>query len=151
MNQNDDSAQDYLNSPGRFGNSYAPAIIPNNNNNNNTNYHVKISNPNNTVLPDTYQFYLPLPNDTIYRVTYTKLHSSEIAKLLNNGVDISSIPDSHFFYHQRVQGLICQQIHQRVEQHSIQTFNTIPNSQIDRTPPNPQVHSNNNIYNNMDP
>jgi hypothetical protein len=97
---------------------------------------VGISNPNNTVPPTTFEFYLPLPNDTIYRVTYTKLHSFEIATLLNNGVDISHIPSSHFSYHQDVQNSIRQQIHQRVQhiyqpQQQSQTFDTIPNFQVD--------------------
>src|SRR5437016_2215514 len=112
MSSNNHSAQDYLNLPEDLaGNSYAPLQIPNNNNN----YHVAISDPNNNVSPDTFEFYLPLPNDMIYRVTYTQLHSFEIARLLNNGVDISHIPDSQFSHHQHVQQSIRQQIHQRVQ------------------------------------
>ncbi|CAB5378134.1 hypothetical protein RhiirA5_419520 [Rhizophagus irregularis] len=144
---NDRSAQDYLSLPeDQVGNSFVPTRIPNNNDNS-INYHVGISNSNNTVPSNTFEFYLPLPNDTIYRVTYTQLHSFEISTLLNNGVDTSHIPDSHFPYHQNVQSFIRQQIHQRVQyiyqpQQPSQTFDTIPNFQLDMMPPNSQVNTN---------
>ncbi|CAB4433585.1 unnamed protein product [Rhizophagus irregularis] len=68
MSSNDHSAQDYLNLPeAQVGNSSVPTLIPDNNDNN-INYHVGISNSNNTVTSDTFEFYLPLPNDTIYRI-----------------------------------------------------------------------------------
>jgi hypothetical protein len=147
---NDRSAQDYLSLPeDQVGNSFVPIRIPNNNDNS-INNHVGISNSNNTVPSNTFEFYLPLPNDTIYRVTYTQLHSFEISTLLNNGVDTSHIPDSHFPYHQNVQSFIRQQIHQRVQyiyqpQQPSQTFDTIhtiPNFQLDMMPPNSQVNTN---------
>jgi hypothetical protein len=134
MSSHDHSAQDYLNLPGDQDN-FVPMQIPNNNDDN-VNYH-----------PTTFVFYLPLPNDTIYRVTYTQLHSFEIATLLNNG-------DSHFPHHQNIQGLIRQQIYQRVQQQpqqQSQTYDIIPNSQVDMIPSNSQVNSNNNISNYMIP
>uniref|UniRef100_U9SVX6 Uncharacterized protein n=1 Tax=Rhizophagus irregularis (strain DAOM 181602 / DAOM 197198 / MUCL 43194) TaxID=747089 RepID=U9SVX6_RHIID len=141
---NDRSAQDYLSLPeDQVGNSFVPIRIPNNNDNS-INYHVGIYNSNDTVPSNTFEFYLPLPNDTIYRVIYTQLHLFEISTLLNNGVDTSHIPDSHFPYHQNVQSFIRQQIHQRVQyiyqpQQPSQTFDTIPNFQLDMMPPNSQL------------
>ncbi|GES73888.1 hypothetical protein GLOIN_2v1482135 [Rhizophagus clarus] len=111
-----------------------------------------ISNSNNNVPLKKFEFYLPLSNDAIYRVTYTQLNSFEIAKLLNKGVDTSHIPDPDFLYHINVQSLICQQIRQRVQQHFYQPQqqsqtnnsipNSIPNSQMDTIAPNSQVHVN---------
>lgn len=155
MSSNDCSTQDYLHLPeDQVGNNFVPMRIPNNNDNS-INYHVGIYNSNDTVPSNTFEFYLPLPNDTIYRVIYTQLHLFEISTLLNNGVDTSHIPDSHFPYHQNVQNFISQQIQQRVQQQHVyqpqqqsQIYNTIPNSQVDMIPPNSQVYSNNNIYNN---
>jgi hypothetical protein len=41
-----------------------------------------------------FEFYLPLPNDEyIYHVTYTELNLREIARFLNNRIDLSYIPD----------------------------------------------------------
>lgn len=155
MSSNDHSAQDYLNLPeAQVGNSSVPMPIPNNNDNN-INYHVGISNPNNTVPPKTFEFYLPLSDDTIYQVTYTRLRSLDIARLLNNGVDKSHIPDSHFPLHQNVESIIRQQIHQRVQhiyqpQQQSQAYEIIPNSQADMLPLNSPVNSN-NIYENVIP
>ncbi|PKK63847.1 hypothetical protein RhiirC2_788330 [Rhizophagus irregularis] len=48
----------------------------------------------------TFEFYLSLPNDTrIYHVTYTELNSMEIARLLNNRIDLSHIPDHQLPFH----------------------------------------------------
>ncbi|CAB4486539.1 hypothetical protein RhiirA5_418106 [Rhizophagus irregularis] len=163
MSSNDCSTQDYLHLPeDQVGNNFVPMRIPNNNDNS-INYHVGISNSNDTVPSDTFEFYLPLPNDTIYRVTYTKLRVFEIATLLNNGGDISHIPDSYFPYHQNGQGFIHQQTHQQVQQHihqqvhqhihqlqqQSQTYDTISNPQVDMIPLNSQVNTNNNTYNNV--
>ncbi|GBB99409.1 hypothetical protein RclHR1_03510003 [Rhizophagus clarus] len=64
-----------------------------------------------------FEFYFHLPNDTrIYRVTYSELHPSENIRLLNNGINLSHIPDYQFPHHYNVQSLIRQQIHQRVQQ-----------------------------------
>jgi hypothetical protein len=132
------SAQDYSNLPeDQVGNNFVPMQNPNNNDDNNINY---LSNPS---YIDTFEFYLPLPNDTVYRVTYTRLHSLEIATLLNKGV-----------HHQNVQRQqICQQVQQHIHQpqQQSQTYDTIPNSQVDMTPSNSQVYSSNNIYNNVIP
>jgi hypothetical protein len=154
MSSNGHLAQDYLNLPeDQTGNNFAPMQIPNGDDNNN--YHVEISNSDNTALLTTFEFYLPLPNDTVYQVTYTKLRSIDITTLLNNGVDISHIPNSHLPHHQIVQRLINQQIYQRTQQRvyqpqqQSQLYDMIPNSQVDMTTHNSLVYSNNNnIYDN---
>ncbi|GBB99573.1 hypothetical protein RclHR1_03570001 [Rhizophagus clarus] len=137
------------------GNGSVPLQIPSN---------IGISNPPNNV----FEFYLPLPNDTrIYRVTYTELHPFEIARLLNNGVNvshnhesqfshhqnvlnngvnISGIHDSQFSHHQNVQNFIRQQIHQQAQQHIYQ-----PQQQPYYFNSNPQLYSDNNVYNNANP
>ncbi|RGB35845.1 hypothetical protein C1646_758871 [Rhizophagus diaphanus] len=52
------------------------------------NNNIIISTPQN----NTFEFYLPLPNDTrIYHVTYTELNSTEIAQFLNNNINSSHI------------------------------------------------------------
>ncbi|GBB83876.1 hypothetical protein RclHR1_10540002 [Rhizophagus clarus] len=96
---------------------------------------------NNTITTDpalqnnTFEFYLPLPNDIcIYHITYTELNSIEIARLLNNRIDLSHIPNHQFPYHYNVQHLIRQQIIQQsvVSQQSTilqQSFDTIDNNQ----------------------
>ncbi|CAB4374919.1 unnamed protein product [Rhizophagus irregularis] len=146
MGSNDCSAQDYLHL------SEVQVGVPMYNDDNNINYPVGISNQNsNSVPPKTFEFYLPLPDDTIFRVTYTQLHSLDTAELLNKGVDISHIPNSQFSYHLYVQSLIRQQFYQRVQQRVYQPqqkSQVYANSQVDMIPPNSQVYSNNNIYNN---
>jgi hypothetical protein len=57
----------------------------------------------------TFEVYFHLPNDTrIYRVTYSELHPSENIRLLNNGIDLSHIPDYQFPHHYDVQSSIRQ-------------------------------------------
>ncbi|UZO06588.1 uncharacterized protein OCT59_026904 [Rhizophagus irregularis] len=91
-----------------------PSIIDNNNKNfqyaSNSDPNSDTSNINNinTTAPAlqnfTYEFYLPLPNDTrIYHVTYTELNLIEIALLLNNRIDLSHIPNHRLPYHYNVQ------------------------------------------------
>jgi hypothetical protein len=59
---------------------------------------------------NTFEFYLPLPNDgRIYRVTYNTLHLSEVARLLNNNINLSHIPDYEFLHHYNIHSLIKQQ------------------------------------------
>jgi hypothetical protein len=75
-------------------------------------------NNTNTIVPtpqnNTFEFYLPLPNDTrIYYVTYTELNSTEIARLLNNRIDLSYIPDHQLPYHYNVHRLIREEIGQQ--------------------------------------
>ncbi|CAB4445431.1 unnamed protein product [Rhizophagus irregularis] len=117
-----------------------PSIIDNNNKNF---QHASNSNPNsdtsninniNTTAPAlqnfTYEFYLPLPNDTrIYHVTYTELNLIEIALLLNNRIDLSHIPNHRLPYHYNVQRLIRQEIIQQ----SVAGYqqNTIPRQSFD--------------------
>ncbi|PKK69672.1 hypothetical protein RhiirC2_866607 [Rhizophagus irregularis] len=73
----------------------------------------------------TFEFYLPLPNNTrIYHVTYTELNSTEIARLLNNRIDLSHIPNHRLPYHYNVQHLIRQQI--TIPQQSFDTMNVQP-------------------------
>ena len=48
----------------------------------------------------TFEFYLPLPNDTrIYHITYTELHPLENARILNNSINLSHIPDHQLPHH----------------------------------------------------
>jgi hypothetical protein len=148
MSSNDHSAQNCLNLPAdQVENNFDPMRNPNNNDNNNINY---LSNPCNIVPQNTFEFYLPLPNDTVYRVIYTQVHSFEIATLLNNSVDISNIPDSHFPHHQNIQSLIRQQIYQRTQQ-TQHIYQPQQQSRTYETMPNSQVYSNNNTYNNLIP
>jgi hypothetical protein len=140
MSSNNHSASNPVDQP---VNSSVSMQIPNNN--------IGISNSNNNV----FEFYLPLPNDNrIYRVTYTELNSFEIARRLNNDIDISHIPDSQLSHHQNVQHFIRHQIHQRVQQRVYQPqqqshyFDTMLNPQVDMMALNSQVHSD-NVYNNV--
>ncbi|CAB5198416.1 unnamed protein product [Rhizophagus irregularis] len=58
---------------------------------------------------NTFEFYLPLPNDTrIYRVTYKALYLFEVAQLLNKNINLSHIPDYEFPHHYNIQSLIKQ-------------------------------------------
>ncbi|GBC03427.1 hypothetical protein RclHR1_05110010 [Rhizophagus clarus] len=100
-------------------------------------------NISNTVPQDTvFEFYLPLPNDTIYHITYqfTKLHTSEIARRLNNGINLSHITDHQLPHHYYIHSLIKQQIlpvdYQR---------NSIQLQPLDSTP---QAYVDNNIITN---
>ncbi|GBC10546.1 hypothetical protein RclHR1_09700005 [Rhizophagus clarus] len=78
----------------------------------------------------TFEFYFHLPNDTqIYHVTYSELHPSENIRCLNNGINLSHIPDNQFPHHYNVQSLIRQQIQQRVQQPVQQQFYDIAMTQ----------------------
>jgi hypothetical protein len=101
MNSGNHVTQDYSNSP-MDHNSVTSQI------NNETFQHTsnaEITNMNqdnlhinNNTIPapqnnNTFEFYLPLPNDSrIYHVTYTELNSTEIAQFLNNNINSSQIP-----------------------------------------------------------
>src|SRR6266540_1146345 len=64
----------------------------------------------------TFEFYLPISDDTrIFHVTYTELHPHEIARLLNNSINLSHIPQYRLPYHYNIQSLINQQIQQTVK------------------------------------
>src|ERR1041384_2460698 len=68
----------------------------------------------------TFEFYLPVPNDTrIYRVRYTALRLFEVARLLNNCIDLSHISDNQLSHHYDVQSLIQQQIRQNLVESQI--------------------------------
>ncbi|CAB4482574.1 hypothetical protein RhiirA5_476215 [Rhizophagus irregularis] len=86
-------------------------------------------NNSNDIAPasqnNTFEFYLPLPNDThIYHVIYTELNSTEIARLLNNRIDLSHIPNHRLPYHYNVQHIIRQQI--TIPQQSFDTMDVQP-------------------------
>ncbi|CAB5381417.1 unnamed protein product [Rhizophagus irregularis] len=128
-------------------------------NNNNNDQQTSINNsgiPNtfiiNTLTPtfqnDTFEFYFPLQNDTrIYYVTYTELHPLENARLLNNNINLSRIPDHQLPHHYDIQSLIRQLIQQQVQQPVYQQ-NYAQQQFIDTTiQPTSQVHSDNNAYN----
>jgi hypothetical protein len=141
MNSNNHLAQDYSNV--QTGNNFDFSQIPNNNNNNNN---LGISNTNNAGFHnDTFVFYLALPNDTrVYYVTYTELQSLETARLLNNGINLSHIPDDQFSHHHKIQTGIQQQVVQRqVHRPQQQSFDTM-NIGIQ---PTSQVYSDDNTYN----
>jgi hypothetical protein len=150
MNSNNDhTTQDYSSNLPENRNSFAPLQIHGNGqhnlinnaglfdmnintlNTNSTNNVAAASMTSNTV----FEFYFHLPNDTrIYRVTYTELHPSENIRLLNNGINLSHIPDYQFPHHCNVQSFIRQQIQQRVQQpvqqQSFDTTRTHPTSQM---------------------
>ncbi|GBC09688.1 hypothetical protein RclHR1_09040007 [Rhizophagus clarus] len=67
--------------------------------------------------PKTFEFYFPLSNDTndtrIYYVTYTELNSLDIARRLNENIDLSHIPNYQLSNHHNVQNSIQRQIVQR--------------------------------------
>ncbi|RIA96698.1 hypothetical protein C1645_815007 [Glomus cerebriforme] len=97
----------------QISNNYQPSC-PNNNNGSNIQYpssndqgsDIHIATP---ALQNVFEFYLPLSNDTVYHVTYTKLHSFDIAQRLNCGVNASQ-------YHQNLKQLIQQQIQKQQQQ-----------------------------------
>ncbi|CAB4445436.1 unnamed protein product [Rhizophagus irregularis] len=107
-------------------------------------------NNTNTISPApqniTYEFYFPLPNNTrIYRVTYTELNLTEVAQLLNNGIDLSNIPNHRLPYHYNVHRLIRQEI---IQQSTGYQQNTIPQQSCDTMDiqPNFQEYSDNSAY-----
>ena len=128
MNLNNQTTQDYSNPPvDQTGNNFTPSQILDDSNGPNIQHtsinDVGMSNTAvNTATPATsqniaYEFYFHLPNDTrTYRVTYSELHPSENIRLLNNGINLSHIPDHQFPHHYNVQSLIQQQIQQQVQQ-----------------------------------
>ncbi|CAB5180817.1 unnamed protein product [Rhizophagus irregularis] len=157
MNTNNQASQDYSDLPMyQTGNNFAPShFLDNNNNDQQTpiNNNVGMSNTN-TITPtlqsDTFEFYFPLQNDArICYVTYTELHQFEIARLLNNGINLSRIPDHQFPHHYNIQSLIQQQIQQQVQQPVYQQ-NSVQQQSFDTIiQPTYQVYSdNNNTYNN---
>ncbi|PKY49752.1 hypothetical protein RhiirA4_465861 [Rhizophagus irregularis] len=96
----------------------------------------------------TFKFYLPLPNDTrIYCVTYTALNLLfEIAQLLNNGINLSHIPDYQFPHHYNIQFLIRQFVESQIYQPNgiqQQSFGFQPNSQVYSSDSNPLNNNNN--------
>jgi hypothetical protein len=107
------SAQDYSDLPiDQTGSSLTPLQIPDNNEEytsiNNAEMPSTFINTANSVSQNaTFEFYFPLPNDTrIFYVTYTELHPLENARLLNNSINLSHIPDYQFSHHYNIQSWI---------------------------------------------
>ncbi|RGB41677.1 hypothetical protein C1646_793122 [Rhizophagus diaphanus] len=168
MNSNNQNTRDFYNLlMDQTRNNTAPQQIPNNNNNNNNKniQHTLINNVgvsdtnlntlhiNNTINFTTpaphniFEFYFHLPNDTrIYRVIYSELNPSENVQLLNNGINLSHIPDYLLPDHYNLQSLIRQQIQQQV-QHPVYQQNDIQQLSFDNTQPTSQVYSNNDVHN----
>lgn len=135
-------------------------FVPSNINDNNENFQ-HASNPNinldtsqissnNMTTPPlqniTYEFYFPVPNDTrVYHVTYTELNSIEIARRLNDRIDLSHLLNHQFPYHYYIQHSIRQQI---VQQSGGYQQNIIPQQTFDtmNIQPTFQEYSNNNAY-----
>ncbi|CAI2179461.1 7789_t:CDS:1 [Funneliformis geosporum] len=63
-----------------------------------------------------FECYLPSNDGRIYYVCYTELSPNEITRRLNNGIDLSHVPEHHIPHHNRMQSLIQQQIQ---DQHSV--------------------------------
>ncbi|GBB84156.1 hypothetical protein RclHR1_01080012 [Rhizophagus clarus] len=109
MDSIDQTFQDYSGLPTyQTGNGSTPLHILNNNNNDQQTFVNTVRMPNTFIIDtttptfqnDTFEFYLSLPNDTrIYYITYTELHQLEIARLLNNSINLSRIPDHQFPNH----------------------------------------------------
>ncbi|CAB4399921.1 unnamed protein product [Rhizophagus irregularis] len=105
------------------GNNFVSSNIDNNENfqhTSNPNMNLNTSHINNidmTALASqniTFEFYLPLPNDTrIYHVTYTELNSVGIAQLLNNRINLSHFLNHRLPHHYNIQHLIRQEIVQK--------------------------------------
>ena len=106
----------------------------------NLNTSTAIPAPQNT----TFEFYLPLPNGRIYYVTYTELSTLEIARHLNNRIDLSHIPDDQLSHHHNLHSFIQQQFLQPVD---YQQQNNIQQQQCFDSQPTPQVYSDNTVYN----
>jgi hypothetical protein len=112
-------------------NNFTPSqIVDNNFQHNSTNNVDNVGTSVTNLAPQniTYEFYLPLPNEgRIYYVTYTELDTLEIARHLNNRIDLSHIPNNQFSRHYNIQSLIhqqFQQVQQPVNQQQ-QSFNNM--------------------------
>ncbi|GBC04013.1 hypothetical protein RclHR1_05470004 [Rhizophagus clarus] len=163
MNSNNRNIQNYSNLPiSQTGNNFTPLqILDNNNNNDNVNIQHHTSNNNlgmssvslnDTATPAlqnaTFEFYCPLSNDTrIYHVTYqfTELHPLENARLLNDRINLSHIPNYQLQLHRNVESLIRQQIQQQVQQPVVYQQNSIQQQSFD-TIQSSQAYLNNNAY-----
>ena len=102
----------------------------------------------NLTAHNTFEFYLPLPNDAqVYRVTYTALNLFEVAQLLNNGINLSHIPDHQFPHHYNIQSLIRQFFESQIYQpNNPQSFSFQSNSQVY---PDNNLSNNNNELNTL--
>ncbi|CAB4442796.1 unnamed protein product [Rhizophagus irregularis] len=152
MNSNNPTSQDYFDLPTYQADNISTLF----HNNNNNDQHTSINNVemSNTfiinTLPalqnDTFEFYFPLPNSArIYYVTYTELHPLENARLLNNSINLSRIPDHQLPHHYDLQSLIRQQIQQQGQQPVYQQNNV--QQQFFDTTIQPTSDTNNNANN----
>ncbi|CAB5186001.1 unnamed protein product [Rhizophagus irregularis] len=155
MNSNNPTSQDYSDLPTYQADNISTLF----HNNNNNDQHTSINNVemSNTfiinTLPalqndtfDTFEFYFPLPNSArIYYVTYTELHPLENARLLNNSINLSRIPDHQLPHHYNLQSLIRQQIQQQGQQPVYQQNNV--QQQFFDTTIQPTSDTNNNANN----
>ncbi|RIA89798.1 hypothetical protein C1645_824252 [Glomus cerebriforme] len=153
MNSNNDVTQGYPNLPmHQTENSFAPLQILNNNEQNIQHSSINNATMSNTIINTaipapqnaTFEFYFPF-GSRIYHITYqcTELHPLENARLLNNNINLSHIPNYQFPHHYNIQSLIQQQIQQQVQQPQQN-----PIQQSFNTSMSPQSNSqNNNAYN----
>ena len=84
-------------------------------------------------------------------MTYTELHPLENARILNNSINLSHIPDQQLPHHYNIQSLIQQLIQQQVQQQVQQSVvcqqNSIQQQSYDiGVQPTSQVYSNNSSY-----
>src|SRR6266496_2092483 len=129
MSSNNQTTQNYSNLPMDLTGNHLQ-ILGNNND---------VGMPNtfiNTATPApqnaVFEFYFHLPDDTrIYRVTYSELHPSENIQLLNNGINLSHIPNHQFPHHYNIQSQIQQQILQQVQQPVYYQQNSIQQQSFD--------------------
>ncbi|PKK69237.1 hypothetical protein RhiirC2_781250 [Rhizophagus irregularis] len=150
MNSNNQNTQDYYNlSMDQTEDSSVSQQILNNNINDNIQHistnDVGISNMSLNALHNvatsapqnvTFEFYFPLPNDT------------QNARLLNDRINLSHIPDYQLSHHYNLQFLIQQQIQQQV-QNPIYQQNDIQQQSFNNTQSTSQeVYSNNDTYSN---
>ncbi|CAB4493077.1 hypothetical protein RhiirA1_454362 [Rhizophagus irregularis] len=100
-----------------------------------TNTNINTSQTSATASAPTFEFYLPIPNDTrIYHVTYTELNTTtEIAQHLNNRINLSHVPYHHFQHHYNVQTSIRQQIVQQSADHPQNMIQLYSNDSNDNT------------------
>ncbi|PKB98292.1 hypothetical protein RhiirA5_431613 [Rhizophagus irregularis] len=144
MNSNNQTAQDFSNlSMGNSNEQHNPI--------NNMGTFINSATPVSQNV--SFEFYFPFSSsiDTrIYHVTYqyTELHPLENARLLNNNINLSHIPDPQFPPHNNIHSLIRQQIQQLIQQLVYQqnTANNIQQQLSETIQPTTKVYSDNNTY-----
>jgi hypothetical protein len=145
MNSNNQTSQDYSSLP--IDQTVAPLQILDNSNGLNIQHtsinNVEKSSNTTTFVPQnvTFEFYFPL-HSRMYHVTYTELRPSENARLLNNSINLSHIPNNQFPYHFNIQSLIQQQIQQQVQQPVYHQQDSIQQQPFDITGIQPNDYQN---------